>query len=114
MDRIEAPRIFSVSIIFASHSEKRLAHLCAFLQSKRLQSIYLSSYRYSMASHADTDVPAGRVLMLSPKNSDRKVVIANEVKQSRIIALRLPRTLQVLAMTGRIEWLRSLSLFLGF
>ena len=27
-----------------------------------------------------------------------KVVIANEVKQSRIIALRLPRTLRVLAL----------------
>ena len=37
------------------------------------------------------------------KNSDRKVVIANEVKQSRIIALRLPRALRALAMTGRIE-----------
>ena len=48
-----------------------------------------------------------------PKNSDRKIVIANEVKQYRLIALRLPRTLRVLAMTGRIERLRSLSLFLG-
>jgi hypothetical protein len=42
-----------------------------------------------------------------------KVVIANEVKQSRIVALRLPRALRVLAMTGRIKRLRSLSLFLG-
>jgi len=32
-----------------------------------------------------------------------KVVIANEVKQSRIVALRLPRTLRVLAMTQGIE-----------
>jgi len=38
MDRIKAPSIFSVSIIVASHSEP----LGAFLQSKSLQSIYLT------------------------------------------------------------------------
>jgi hypothetical protein len=54
-----------------------------------------------------------RYFGVNPKSSDRKVVIANEVKQSRLIALRLPRTLRVLAMTGRIEWLQSLSLFRG-
>ncbi len=40
MDRIEALRTFVVSIIVASHSETP----GAFLQSKSLQSIYLSSY----------------------------------------------------------------------
>jgi len=44
MDRIKAHRIFSVFIVIRVAFRKRLAHLCAFLQSKRLQSIYLSSY----------------------------------------------------------------------
>jgi hypothetical protein len=41
MDRIKAHRIFSVFITIRVAFEKRLAHLCAFLQSKSLQSIYL-------------------------------------------------------------------------
>ena len=49
--------------------------------------------------------------LIRPRNSGRKVVIANEVKQSRrlprlrlatTLRVGLPRTLRVLAMTGRI------------
>jgi len=35
---------------------KRLAHPCAFLQSKRLQSIYLSNYSYSYG-YGVTEIP---------------------------------------------------------